>query len=198
MFCEKCGSQIPEGTNVCPNCAAVNNPTPAPAPAPEQVVYQQAPQQAAPQQVYQQPVYQQAAPAANGGGVGTVGLICGIVGIVLSVLGSIMFGLICSTISIILSVVGLIIGINMKKQTGKGSSAFVCGLIGLICGIIFTAGCGICAAVSSCGDRYNPINDMLGIEASNPGCYGCVGSSCIAEREYDKWEDAIESIWDIY
>ena len=34
MFCEKCGSQIPEGTNVCPNCAAVNNPTPAPAPAP--------------------------------------------------------------------------------------------------------------------------------------------------------------------
>lgn len=51
MFCEKCGTQIPEGANICPNCGNVIN---------EQAQYQQAPpqyQQAPPQ--YGQPQYQQ-------------------------------------------------------------------------------------------------------------------------------------------
>ena len=207
MFCEKCGSQIPEGTNVCPNCAAVNNPTPAPAPAPapapEQVVYQQAPQQAAPQQVYQQPVYQQAAPVANGEKrTRTIGLICGIVSIVLATVGGMMFGLACPLIAVVIGTVGLILGINNKKNTGEGTSVFVCGLVGLICGLVFSAGCGVCAGVSSyasCGG-LNPFS-------GNVGCYGCVGNSCVKankEKQFKKdlenginaFEDEVNSEWE--
>lgn len=92
MFCEQCGSSIPDGQSFCSNCGApapVAAPAPAPAPAaapvvaaapapapapaaqPVQPVYQQPQaqpvqpvyQQVQPvQPVYQQPVYQQAQP----------------------------------------------------------------------------------------------------------------------------------------
>ena len=56
MFCESCGSFIPDGQSFCSNCGAAapqpvqqapaEEPAPAPAPAPQ-------PQEAAPQQEYQ-------------------------------------------------------------------------------------------------------------------------------------------------
>lgn len=165
MFCEKCGSQIPEGSNVCPNCAAVNAPTPAPAPAP------------APQQV----TYVQQPAAANGGNaLGTIGLICGVLSLVVAVLGGIMFGVIAASIAAVLGVVGLIIGVNTKKQTGgaKGTGAFVCGLLGLIFGIIFAVGC---AACGSCSVGY--------------GCHGCVGSSCAARNDLNKAANSLEDMF---
>lgn len=181
MFCEKCGSQIPEGTNVCPNCAAVNNPTPAPAPAPEQVYQQAAPQQ----QAYQQPVYQQAAPAANGGGLGTVGTVCGVLSLVVAILGGIMFGVIAAFIGVILGVVGLIIGINTKKQTGgaKGTGAFVCGLLGLIFGLLFAIGCVACGSCTSCGG------------VGGYGCYGLVGGSCKASNDINRAASDLEDLF---
>lgn len=194
MFCEKCGSQIPEGTNVCPNCAAVNNPTPAPAPAPapEQVYQQAAPQQ----QAYQQPVYQQAAPAANGGGLGTVGTICGIASLIVAILGGILFGAIAALIGVILGVVGLIIGINTKKKTGgaKGTGGFVCGLLGLIFGLLFTVGCAACGSCTSCGG------------VGGYGCYGLVGGNCkmkcdmknvFDDYNFD-YDDLFSSLEDLY
>lgn len=51
MFCTKCGAQVPEGTQFCPNCGA-------PLAAAQQPAYEQP--------AYQQPVYQQ--PAGNGYG----------------------------------------------------------------------------------------------------------------------------------
>ena len=57
MFCEKCGTQIPEGATACPACgnviAAQAQPQPEPQPQYQQPQYQQAPPQ------YQQPQYQQ-------------------------------------------------------------------------------------------------------------------------------------------
>ena len=64
MFCSECGSQIPDGGTICPNCGTAQ-PVQAAAPQPEaQPTYQAAPQPE-PQPTYQaapqpQPTYQQA------------------------------------------------------------------------------------------------------------------------------------------
>ncbi len=162
MFCPKCGNQIPDG-EACPVCAA--NEAAQQQPQQPQQQYAQPQQQYAqpqqPQQQYAQPQYAQPVAASNS--ANTIGLICGISGLVIVLLGGIMFGVIGALIGTALCVVGIVMGINAKKQTGgaKGSGAFVCGLIGAIFGVIFAAGCGICG---SCSAGY--------------GCYGCVGSSC--------------------
>ena len=65
MFCENCGSQIPESSSVCPNCgAAVRSAGAAQPVQPTQPVYQpvQPVYQQPVQPVYSQPVYAQPTP----------------------------------------------------------------------------------------------------------------------------------------
>ena len=101
MFCESCGSIIPDGQSFCTNCGSPApqpvqpapvaaqsapqpeyQPAPQPAPQPE---YQPAPQPAYQQPVYQQPVYVQpvvasapAQPVKRKNGAATAGMIFGI------------------------------------------------------------------------------------------------------------------------
>lgn len=153
MFCGNCGNQIPDGSAQCPICGA--------------------PQQAAPvqQPVYQQPSYQQ--PAANVGTIAIVGLVCGSVSIPFSILGGILYGVPGAAFGLILGAAGLVLGIMTQKATNKtkGMGAFVCGLIGLIFGVLFMIGCSICGcsekqttgtcytALGTCGGGCQMAND---------------------------------------
>ena len=166
MFCEQCGSFIPDGEAYCSNCGAsapAAKAAPAPAPGPvvqpiiqtqaqpvqpayQQPVYQQ-PQPVQP--IYQQPAYQQAVvitpferPKSNA--VAVVGLVFGIITCVTSWLTifNIFFGmpgLICS-----------IIGLARKNCGGKGAA--VAGLITSIVGI--SLGIIILALAAMSGESY--------------------------------------------
>ena len=99
MFCQKCGTQLPEGANICPNCGNVINEQAQYQQAPPQ--YQQAPpqyQQAPPQyqQPYQQPVQQKSKLAA-----GLLAILIGSLGIHNFYLGYTTKGLIQLLVSIL-------------------------------------------------------------------------------------------------
>lgn len=143
MFCKNCGNQVPDEANVCPNCGTVLK---------------------QPQQPY-------TSPSSNGGhdNNSAIALACGITGIVVAVLGGILFGIFGGIIGILLGLVAVVAGTNAKKSSNntKGTGGFICGLIALILGVVFTAGCGICGCTDPTG--YT--------------CYGCVGGSCKATND---------------
>ena len=157
MFCNNCGTQIPDGSAFCPNCGTSAAPTPVATP-----VYQ------AP--VNEMPYAQPAAPAATGSGMSLAAMLCGIGSLVVALFGSIMFGVIGALIALVLAVVAVVLGINAKKASngtdGKASAGFICGLIGLILSVLFAIGCAICGA---CSGSY--------------GCYGCVAGPCMLESD---------------
>lgn len=142
MFCKQCGNQIPDGANVCPQCGTVQTQNNHPAGGSK--------------------------PSGNAN-TATISLVCGISSIVVAVLGGIMFGVVAGIIAVVLGAVAVITGITAKKESGntKGTGGFVCGLLGLIFGVIFAAGCGICGCADPTG--YT--------------CYGCVGGSCKAKSD---------------
>ena len=151
MYCEQCGSFIPDGQAYCSNCGAAApaaNTAPAPAPGPvvqpiiqtpaqpayQQPAYQQpVSQQPQPvQPIYQQPAYQQAVvitpferPKSNV--VAVVGLVFGILTCVISWL--MVFNIIPGAVGIVCSSIGL----SRKNCGGKGAA--VAGLITSIVGI---------------------------------------------------------------
>lgn len=193
MFCGNCGNQVPDGANVCPNCgtalgvqtdnsASVNNSTPVNngMPVNNGPVYQ------TPGQMPVAPV-----PAPDGGSNvnATISAICGVISIIVAVFGGIMFGVFGGLLAVILGVVALVTGISARKETNnaKGSAGLVCGILGLIFGVIFAASCGICGAVSG---GYT--------------CYGCVGGSCKAKNDLkstfgDSFDlDDFEDLFDYY
>ncbi len=172
MFCGNCGSQIPDGSNVCPNCGAAQ-------------AQNAAPQNAAP--VYQAPVYQTPVGAGvpnNSNTNATIATLCGVLSIVLAIIGGIMFGVIGAGIAVVLGIVAIVMGINAKKQTNgaKGSAGFVCGILGLVFGVIFAAGCGICG-----------LSEQANYGTKGYTCYGCVGGSCMAQNDIN---DGIEDMYD--
>lgn len=160
MFCGNCGNQVPDGANVCPNCG-----TPVAGAAPQQSV---------------QPTPAPQAPAASNPNA-MIALVCGIVSIVLAVLGGIMFGVIPAVIAIALGIVALVLGINVNKTSPekKGNGGLVCGIIGLVFGVIFAAGCSICGCTSG-----------------GYGCYGCVGSSCKASSDISKGVNSLNNLFE--
>ena len=136
MFCENCGSQIPDGSAICPNCGAAARVSPTTGEAvpvqpieavpvqPVQPVYQQPIQPVYQQPAYQStPIYQQ--PAAGGGSkaLAIVALVLGISALVfcwVPIFGS------------LIAVAGLICGIiSLKNPNGKGM-----GLTGMILSIV--------------------------------------------------------------
>lgn len=137
MFCENCGSQIADGSAICPNCGAAVNAAagataatpvqPAQPVQPVQPVYQQPVYQ---QPAYQQPIYQQ--PAAGGSKVlAIISLVLGICGIVFCWIP--VFGM-------LIAIAGLILGIlSFKNPNGKGMAitGFVLSIIGIVTGLLF-------------------------------------------------------------
>ena len=140
MFCENCGSQIPDNNSVCPNCGAAVRSAGAAQPVqpvqpvyqPVQPVYQQQPVQPVYQQpAYQQPIYQQQ-PASGGKGAAITALILGICGLVFCWVP--VFGM-------LIAIAGLILGIlSFKNPNGKGMgiTGFVLSIIGIVIGLSYT------------------------------------------------------------
>ena len=138
MFCENCGSQIADGSAICPNCGAAVRATagaeaatpvqPVQPAQPVQPVYQQPIYQQQP--AYQQPIYQQ--PAGGSKALAITALILGICGLVFCWLP--IFGM-------LISVAGLICGIiSFKNPNGKGMgiTGFILSIIGIIIGLTYT------------------------------------------------------------
>jgi len=150
MFCESCGSFIPDGQQFCSTCGAPAPHAPAqPAaaqsqaaqpvqpvyqqPVYQQPVYQQPVYQQPVQPVYQQPVYQQpvqvaAAPkTVRSNGFATAGLVFGIFSFLFSWIPGVSY------IFILLGLIFSIIGIARKNASGKGKA--IAGLILTVLGL---------------------------------------------------------------
>ena len=143
MFCENCGSQIADGSAICPNCGAAVRVSPvngAAIPAqpvqpiqaqPVQPVYQQPVQPVYQQPAYQQPIYQQ--PVGGGSkALAIAALILGICGLVFCWIP--IFGM-------LIAIAGLILGIlSLKNPNGKGMgiTGFVLSIIGIVFGLTYT------------------------------------------------------------
>lgn len=147
MFCASCGNQIPDGSANCPFCGAQQAPAQPPY---QQPVYQQP--------TYQQPTYQQppAYPQAKipGRGFGIAGMVCGIIGLILSFFCMIGVGAIVNTYGrfvdtsglfgevfayAILSILALVFGVaarNKGYRTGVAMAGIVLGVIGLALSLI--------------------------------------------------------------
>ena len=194
MFCTNCGQQIPDGSNVCPNCGAMltnnapaNNQAPVnnQAPAPE---FNQAPAPDMYQSFESNNVNPDnganGAAAAPAGSLNTIALILGISGIAGSFLFGLLWGVPAALIFTLISAGGIVLAIQVKKSTNgaQGKSAFVCSIIGAALGFLMMIGCAACG--SSCGD------------AGNYGCYGCVGGACKAKNDIEDAADELEDAWE--
>lgn len=142
MFCESCGSQVPDGQAFCSNCgAAVAQPAPQAAPA-AQPVYQQPVaqpvyQQPAAQPVYQQPVAQPVQvqpvvvinqPQRKSTGMAIAGLVMGILTLVFCWVPFV--GFILGLLGLIFSIVGI------AKKDGGAKGAAIAGLVLTLIGAI--------------------------------------------------------------
>ena len=149
MFCESCGSLIPDGQSFCTNCGAAapqpiqtapEAPQSAPQPAP-QPEYQPAPQPVYQQPVYQQPVYVQpvvastpAQPVKRKNGAATAGMIFGILTVCFCWIPAINIFL--TPILGLLGLIFSIIGVVKKGAGGKGKA--IAGLVLSVLGVIVT------------------------------------------------------------
>ena len=183
MFCTNCGANIPDGSNVCPNCGFVfnnnssnNNESNASNPnGANPDMYQS----------YQSNNENGEGSYVNNGApaYGGIALALGITGIAGSFIFGIMFGVIAAFIFVVISAAGLVLAINAKKNNApKAQAAFVCSIIGCAFGFLMMIGCAACG--SSCGD------------AGNYGCYGCVGGACKLKNDADYIVDEFEKEWE--
>ena len=86
----------------------------------------------------------------NGGSA--VGIILGIVSLVVSIIGGISFGVIGAGVAIVCGVIGIILSVKTKKETDgeKGTGGLVTSILGIVFAAIFAIGCTLCGgAVSS-------------------------------------------------
>lgn len=82
-----------------------------------------------------------------------ISVACGVVAIVVAIIGGPTFGIIGGLIALVLGVVAMVTGIMAKKATNgaKGTPGFVCGIIGVVFGLIFTVGCFACGCSDPTG-----------------------------------------------
>jgi len=135
MFCESCGSFIPDGQSFCSNCGAAAPVQPAPQAAPQPVQPVQQYAQPAPQPVqsvqqYVQPVVAIPAQPRKSSGMAIAGLIMGIFALVLCWV---------PVVNWILGLLGLIFSIiGIAKKNGGAKGAAIAGLILTILGAILS------------------------------------------------------------
>ena len=170
MFCENCGSQIADGSAICPNCGAAVNASGAAAAQPVQPVYQQPVYQ---QPAYQQPIYQQ--PAAGGSkALAITSLILGICGLVFCWIP--VFGL-------LIAVAGLIVGIfALKNPNGKGMgiTGFVLSIVGIVIGLSYTIA--IFGSSSAFSKNYSSLSRSLSRSRSRASS---ISRSLSRKKKYD-------------
>lgn len=174
MFCNNCGSEVAGGIKFCPNCGQPIT----------QPVEQSQPMVEQPQPVVQpQPVYSSVSSemeqmtASNGGsGANVVALLCGIFGLILSIIAGPLFGIAGAGITFLLSVLGIIFGIAAKKGSAgmKGTGGMVCGIIGTVFSIIYAAGCFWCGSA---------LSDYVGKSGTSIGLYGCIGGTFMESHD---------------
>lgn len=186
MFCENCGSQIADGSAICPNCGAAVRVSPTTGEAvpvqpiqatpvqPVQPVYQQPVQPVYQQQpAYQQPIYQQ--PAAGGSkALAITALILGICGLVFCWIP--VFGL-------LISVAGLIIGIlALKNPNGKGMgiTGFVLSIVGIVIGLSYTIA--LFGSSSAFSKNYSSLSRSLSRSRSRASS---ISRSLSRKKNYD-------------
>lgn len=99
----------------------------------------------------------------------TLAMVFGIIGVVLSFFGAIMFGLFLSIPGLILGVLACILGVNLKKYSNGviGMVPLIIGIIAVAFGCLFSIGC----SLYSCGDF------------GGYGCYGILGGTCKASSD---------------
>lgn len=120
MFCENCGKQIPDGTQVCPYCSAEYAAEEAPNTPPAADSTYAAP---APEPFMTNPYQKQQKPLDYS----TISLVLGIVGLV--------FCFSCS--GFIINIVGIVFGIKAKNESGR-QAGLIMSIIGLVLAIITT------------------------------------------------------------
>ena len=188
MFCENCGSQIADGSAICPNCGAAVRVSPttgeavpvAPIQAqpvepvqPVQPVYQQPVQPVYQQPAYQQPIYQQ--PAAGGSkALAITALILGICGLVFCWIP--VFGL-------LIAIAGLIVGIfALKNPNGKGMgiTGFVLSIVGIVIGLSYTIA--IFGSSSAFSKNYSSLSRSLSRSRSRASS---ISRSLSRKKKYD-------------
>lgn len=135
MFCQNCGSEIPDGSSFCSVCGS-GQAGAAQQPMNNAMQAQDGYQQAAYQQNYQQGAYQQGGyqPGAPSGGdnykpLAIAGMVCGIAGVVF-VWFIVILGLILGIVGCALS------GLSIKKAQGRPNGM---GIAGLVCSIVSLA-----------------------------------------------------------
>lgn len=123
MFCGKCGSEIPEGANVCPNCgtevAPATNGAPVSGATPD---------------------------------LEKISLFIGLISLFMATLGAILWGVPMALVALAGGIVGLVMSINVKKQSNdaKGQTAFILCLLAVVFGALMAVGCFVCGFIS-CG-----------------------------------------------
>ena len=120
MFCENCGKQIPDGTQVCPYCSAEYKAEEAPNTPPAADSTYTAP---APEPIMTNPYQEPKKPLDYT----TISIVLGIVGLV--------FCFSCS--GFIINIVGIVFGIKAKNESGR-QAGFIMSIIGLALAIITT------------------------------------------------------------
>lgn len=185
MFCENCGSQIADGSAICPNCGAAVRVSPATGEAvpvapiqaqpvePVQPIYQQPVQPVYQQPAYQQPIYQQ--PAAGGSkALAITALILGICGLVFCWIP--VFGL-------LIAVAGLIVGIfALKNPNGKGMgiTGFVLSIVGIVIGLSYTIA--LFGSSSAFSRNYSSLSRSLSRSRSRASS---ISRSLSRKKQYD-------------
>ena len=162
MYCESCGSFIPDGQAFCSNCGApapqaATQPEVQPAaqqfeqPAPQAVPVQPVPVQPAYQQpvyqqpvqpMYQQPVYAQPvvattasqAPVKRSNGSAVVGMVFGILTLLLAWIP--VFNILTTALFGLMGLIFSIVGV--AKKNAKGKPLAIAGLVTSIIAIVFT------------------------------------------------------------
>ncbi len=113
----------------------------------------------------------------------TVATICGVISLIVGIIGGITFGIIGGGIALVTGIIAVVMGVTAKKETygAKGSAGMVCGIIGIVFGALFTIACTVC-----------------GSGTAGYGCYGLVGGTmCAVDDVEDELED-FNNAWNYY
>ena len=106
----------------------------------------------------------------------TVATVCGIVSLVVGIIGGITFGIFGAAIALVCGIIAVVMGVGAKKETNgaKGGAGMVCGILGIVFGALFAIACSVCGAGTG-----------------GYACYGTVGGTmCAANDVEDALEDA--------
>lgn len=161
MICNKCGSQIADGSVFCPSCGA-NLAQPTQNQSYQQPNYQQPYQQNGFQQPgypgFQQPGYpgfQQPTPATvPGKGVGIASMVLGIISLALFCIWYVSIP--CAIIAAILGGVGMYQAKQANMKNGIATAGFSCACIAIGLAIAY-----VIIAIAFLGEIYNAYSSML-------------------------------------